>query len=73
MNALFIDRIFVEVVPKLLSEDPVLTDSLKSVKKHAVSFFYVEEYKYDVHAYCCEGCTDNDRSHLLPIGAHALL
>jgi hypothetical protein len=44
MNALFIDRIFVEVVPKLLSEDPLLTDSLKSVKKHAVSFFSSSEH-----------------------------
>lgn len=35
----FIDRIFVEVVPKLLSEDPLLIDFLKSLKKHAVSSF----------------------------------
>ncbi|CAM0913964.1 unnamed protein product [Alopecurus aequalis] len=34
-NAAGSSRIFVEVVPKLLSEDPLLTDSLKSVKKHA--------------------------------------
>uniref|UniRef100_M8CBF9 Fructose-bisphosphate aldolase n=1 Tax=Aegilops tauschii TaxID=37682 RepID=M8CBF9_AEGTA len=31
----FIDRIFVEVVPKILSEDPLLIDFLKSLKKHA--------------------------------------
>ena len=35
----FIDRIFVEVVPKFLSEDPLLIDFLKSLKKHAVSSF----------------------------------
>ncbi|KAI4975758.1 uncharacterized protein LOC123409678 [Hordeum vulgare subsp. vulgare] len=34
-NAAGSSRIFVEVVPKLLSEDPLLIDFLKSLKKHA--------------------------------------
>uniref|UniRef100_A0A453RAT3 Ketose-bisphosphate aldolase class-II family protein n=1 Tax=Aegilops tauschii subsp. strangulata TaxID=200361 RepID=A0A453RAT3_AEGTS len=34
-NAAGSSRIFVEVVPKILSEDPLLIDFLKSLKKHA--------------------------------------